>query len=78
MQHRLQILKQKIDYLKCVNKSLTQEHNEKLRRSIFVSLLFGVATEGDLLKVNNEIKRTQGMMTFLLSLEASFTKYLKS
>ena len=36
MKHRLQILKQQIDQLKCDNKSSTSEHNDITRRSTFV------------------------------------------
>lgn len=78
MQHRLHILKQQINYLQCDNNSVTQEQNERERRSTFVSSLFGVATAGDLQIARNEIKRTQGMMTFLLTHESAFTKNIES
>ena len=52
--------------------------NERARRSTFFSSLFGVATDGDLQIANNEIKRTQGMMTFLLSHKSAFPKNIES
>ena len=78
MQHRLRILKQQIFYLQCDNKSVTQEQNERARRSTFVSSLFGVATEGDLQIAKGEIKKTQQMMSFLISHESSFTRNIES
>ena len=58
IQHRLQILKQQIDQLKCHNKSSTLEHNSRTKRSTFVSSFFSIATEGDLNMAKNEIKIT--------------------
>ena len=78
MQHRLHILKQQINYLECNNNSATQEQKEQERRSTFVSSLFGVATKGDLQIARNEIKKSQGMMKFLLSHESAFTKNIES
>ena len=78
MQHRLRILKQQINYLQCDNKSVTQEQNKRARRSTFVSSLFGVATEGDLQIAKGKIKRTQQMMSFLISHESSFTRNIES
>ena len=78
MQHILQMLKQQINQLKCDNKSSTSVHIAKTRRSTFVSSLFGIATEGDLNMAKNEIKRTQSMVTFLLSHETAFTRDLES
>jgi len=78
MRHRLAVLKQQINYLQCDQKSVTQEEDERARRSTFVSSLFGIATAGDLQIAKNEIKKTQNMMNFLLSHESAFAKNIET